>query len=288
MVAIVGGGKMGEAMLAGWLASQHGVLEDWGIENFCVIDPNAERRRALERSYQIEVRADVSELDRADIVVLAVKPQTMAEALDSLSEAPLFGGARTHGDGTPADEGAEAPLVISIAAGVTTATIERNVAFPLRVVRAMPNLPLSVGAGATGLCAGSQALRSDLEAARELFAALGEAAIVEEYLMDVVCALSGSGPAYVCAFIEAEIAAAEKLGLPRDAASGLALQTLFGTARLLEETGEAPEELRRAVSSPQGTTIAGLEALSAAGFDEAIEKGIAAAERRSKELSQCL
>ncbi len=287
-VAIVGGGKMGEAMLAGWLASQHGVLEYWGIENFTVVEPSRERRETLERSYQIEVKDDVSELAQADIVVLAVKPQQMPEVIGPLTSAPLFSGARAIGEDTPATEGAEEPLVISIAAGVSTAKIEERAPFSLRVVRAMPNLPLSVGEGATGLSAGKQAHRNDLEAARELFAALGEAVIVEERLMDAVCALSGSGPAYFCAFLEAEIAAAQKLGLGYEAAYGLALQTFFGTAKLLEQTGETPEALRRAVSSPQGTTLAGLEAFQRAGLADVVEKGLFAAEERSKELSQCL
>jgi pyrroline-5-carboxylate reductase len=171
-------------------------------------------------------------------------------------------------------------------AGISCATIEGAFAFPARVVRVMPNTPALVLAGASALCGGTHATAADLDLARSLFDPVGKTWIVEEKLMDAVTGLSGSGPAYVLTFIEALADAGVKNGLSREVALGLAVQTVLGTARLIQETGEHPAVLRDKVTSPGGTTIAGLHALEAGGFRATVANGVEAATRRSVELGR--
>jgi pyrroline-5-carboxylate reductase len=204
--------------------------------------------------------------------VLAVKPAVVAAALGAL-----------------ADTGADlaAPLWISIAAGIPLASLEAPLPTGARVVRAMPNTPALVRAGATAICGNAAATRDDLDAARALFESVGlcwEAP--SEQLLDAVTGLSGSGPAYVFAFLEAFAAAGEQAGRPADAAASLAAQTLFGAAKLALESDDSPTRLREKVSSPNGTTVAGLAALEAHGFAEAITAAVAAATQRSAELGR--
>ncbi len=271
-VVIIGGGKMGEAILSGWLAQNEGVLSALSPESFVVVDPGEERRAYLEDTYQVSCLADAREVSaEADVVVLAVKPQVMMDMLATIQDKPEFANA----------------LFVSIAAGLTTERLEEALPGGAHLVRVMPNTPLMVGKGASGVCGGSCADADEVALVRDLFGALGVARVVDEADMDAVCAVSGSGPAYVAAMVEALRDAGAQLGLDAQVAEDLALQTVFGTASLMLETGQSPETCRVAVCSPGGTTLAALDAMYAAGFNHVFEAGVSAAARRSKELSAC-
>ena len=236
-----------------------------------MVEPLEDRRAYLAETYGVTCVADPSYIEEASLVVLAVKPQVMFSLLEELYDLePLM-----------------SSLFVSIAAGLTTQRLEEALPPHTPLVRTMPNLPLLVGKGATAVCAGSDASADDVALVQGLFSCLGSAYVVSEEDMDAVCALSGSGPAYVAAFLEALEQAGREEGLSDSLARDLALQTVSGTARYLEQTGQAPKDLRRAVSSPGGTTLAALSAMEEAGYSHAIEDGVKAAVRRSKELAAC-
>jgi pyrroline-5-carboxylate reductase len=181
----------------------------------------------------------------------------------------------------------ERPLWVSIAAGVPIARLEAGLSRGARIIRAMPNTPALVGAGATATCGNARASAADLGLAHALFDSVGLSwASPNEALLDAVTGLSGSGPAYVFVFLEALGDAGVRMGLPRDAATELACQTVFGAAKLALETRRHPAELKDQVSSPGGTTIAGLERLEAGGLRSALYEAVAAATRRSRELGR--
>ena len=206
------------------------------------------------------------------MVILAVKPQVMGSVLDSIhktvSKCPAYAQA----------------LYISIAAGITTSQLRAQLPEGARVVRTMPNTPLMVGAGITAVVSDGGASCEDVALVQSLFACLGTAVLVKECEMDAVCAVSGSGPAYMAAMIEALRDGGVEQGLSPQLATSLALQTMLGTARLIHETGASPEETRISVCSPGGTTLAALEAMNARDFSGTIQAGVAAATKRSKEL----
>ena len=271
-IAVIGAGKMGEALIAGWLRSEIEPAASISAECIVAVEPTAARRDFLQQTYGIACVEDAALVTDADIVVLAVKPQVMPSVLAVVAENAAL------------NKGADAPLFISIAAGISTDSIARALLPETRVVRVMPNTPLMVGAGASGVCAGAAATDADVALVQGLFACMGTAVVVDEAAMDAVCAVSGSGPAYVDAFIEALAAAGAEEGLDADLAQKLAIQTVFGSAKLLLDTGMAPADARLAVCSPGGTTLAGLDAMGKAGFDQAITAGVKAAAARSKEL----
>jgi pyrroline-5-carboxylate reductase len=214
---------------------------------------------------------NVAAAREAGIVVLSVKPQAMNKLLDEI--------------GAVLDAG---KLVISIAAGVPIAAIERKVGHGVRIVRVMPNTPALVGAGATALSPGEHATPADLLQAKALFDAVGKAVVVDEPLLDAVTGLSGSGPAYIFLIIEALSDAGVKMGLARVQAQDLAAQTVFGSAKLLIETGEHPGRLKDQVTSPGGTAIAGLHTLEAGGLRTTLMNAVESATRRSHELGKKL
>jgi pyrroline-5-carboxylate reductase len=265
-IGFIGGGAMAEALIGG--------LRGAGVdrERILASEPEPGRRKHLEERHGIRTGSDNAEVARAaDLVVLAVKPSVVPAVLEGLrAEADLDSGR---------------PLWISIAAGVTLATLGSGLGPRARIVRAMPNTPALIGAGATALCGNPRTSAADRGAARALFDGVGitwEAP--REDLLDAVTGLSGSGPAYVFVFLEALGDAGVRMGLPRDAARLLALETVYGAARLARETGRDPADLRRQVTSPGGTTLAGLERLEAGGLRAAIHEAVAAATRRSREL----
>lgn len=274
-IAVIGGGKMGEAIMGGWIAGASGAAADLDASCFTVAEPGAERRAYLAERYGVACVDDARALERADLVLLAVKPQVMMGVLEGIAAEPAFAG------------GADGPLFVSIAAGLPTARLETALPEGARLVRVMPNTPLLVGAGATAVCAGAQASAEDVALVHDLFASLGQAHVVDEESMDAVCAVSGSGPAYVAALVEALRDAAAREGLDSALAESLALQTVYGTAALMKETGQDPATTRTAVCSPGGTTLAALDAMNEAGFGRVFDAGVAAAVRRSKELSAC-
>lgn len=256
-ILIVGGGRMGEALLGGLLAAGR------PARDLAVVEPVEARRRDLEARFPgVTVSAAARQ---GDGVVLAVKPGAVPAAARAAGEA----GCRR---------------VLSIAAGVTIAAVEGALPPGTPVVRAMPNTPALVGAGAAAVAAGTSATEADLAWAEGVLGAVGVVVRVPEALLDAVTGLSGSGPAYVFLVAEALIDAGVLVGLPRDVASQLAIQTLLGSARLLAEGSDGPEALRAAVTSPGGTTAAGLRVLEDRAVRAAFMEAVAAATARSKEL----
>ncbi|MFM7617228.1 MAG: pyrroline-5-carboxylate reductase [Actinomycetes bacterium] len=263
-IAILGGGRMGEALVAGLLDA------GYDADAIAIAEARAERRQELERAApgtRVGPSAAWAVAD-ADVVVVAVKPNDVAGVLDGAIDAL----------------GAHA-CIVSIAAGVTIADLEAHA--PGRpVVRAMPNTPALVGRGATAIAAGAQATEDDLATAERLLSHVGTVARVPEHLLDAVTGLSGSGPAYVFLVVEALTEAGVLNGLPRDLAVDLVAQTLVGSAELLLASDDGPEALRANVTSPGGTTAAGLAALERNGVRAAFLEAVTAATERSRELGR--
>lgn len=264
-LALVGAGKMGGAMLEGWLAT--------GLPGpeITVIDPGvSEGMRALCERSTVVLNPPVAAVPAPDILVLAIKPQMLGEAAPGL--APLVG------PGT---------LVISVLAGKTVANLRAALPGAEAVIRAMPNLPASIGRGATGAYASPEVTDLQRAAADGLLSAVGRVEWVDdEGLIDAVTGVSGSGPAYVFHMVECLARAGREAGLPEDLAMRLARQTVAGAGALLAESPLAAEELRRNVTSPGGTTAAALDVLMGeGGLAPLMEKAVAAAARRAGELS---
>jgi pyrroline-5-carboxylate reductase len=262
-IAFIGGGNMAEAIIRGL------VREDAGV-GICVAEINPKRRDLLTTEFpRVRVVSDAAEAAQwGEVIILSVKPQQAAAALDLIE--PVI----------TVDK-----LVISIMAGIPCSKIEANLVPGCRVIRTMPNTPALIGAGATAVSGGRKATAEDLDCARQIFAMTGMAVAVDEKLMDAVTGLSGSGPAYVFTFIEALSDAGVKNGLPRDVATKLAAQTVLGAARMVVETGEHPTILKEKVTSPGGTTIAGLHALEVGSFRGVIMNAVEEACLKSKELA---
>ncbi|AUQ73676.1 pyrroline-5-carboxylate reductase [Phaeobacter sp. LSS9] len=264
-IALLGCGKMGSAMLAGWL--------DRGVspEAVWVIDPNPSDWL---RQTGVHINAPLPEAgaDAPGIVLIAVKPQMMGEALPQLQQ---LGNGET--------------LFISVAAGTSIATYENLLGAKTPIVRAMPNTPAAVGRGITAIIGNACAAADDVTRAETLLQAIGQTVRLEaEAQMDAVTGVSGSGPAYVFHLIETLAAAGEAEGLPADLAMQLAKATVAGAGALAEAAEETPAELRVNVTSPNGTTQAALEVLMDAdnGFPPLLRRAVAAASHRSKELSR--
>jgi pyrroline-5-carboxylate reductase len=250
---------MGAALVAGLMSS------GWArAEEIVVVEPVAARRDELVALHPgLGVAAEAG--GAAEGAVVAVKPGDVEAACRALA-------------------GAGTRRVLSIAAGVTLASLESWLGDTAAVIRAMPNTPALVGAGAAAIAAGSAAGEADLAWAEEILSAVGKVERVPEKLLDAVTGLSGSGPAYVFLVAEALIEAGVAAGLPRTVSETLTVQTLLGSARLLAESGERAETLRAAVTSPGGTTAAGLAALEARAVRSAFMEAVSAATQRSKEL----
>lgn len=267
-IGFIGGGAMAEALAGGLVAASVAPA------NVRIADVAAERRSHLEAALGIATTDSNDEVARgSDLVVLALKPAIIVPALEGLAELPA----------------AErlAPLWISIAAGTPIAKIEAALPAGARVVRAMPNTPALVRAGATAICGNAAATDDDLADAAALFDSVGiHWRAPSEDLLDAVTGLSGSGPAYLFRFIEALTTAGERVGLPAEVAAQLAAQTVYGAAKLAHESEDSPTRLREKVSSPGGTTLAGLAQLETDGFEEAVAAAVRAATERSKELAK--
>jgi pyrroline-5-carboxylate reductase len=260
-LGFIGAGSMGGALLGGLLAA--GRVKP---EELVFYDPDPKRQQEMEK-LGIEAALDNAEVMHSPVVVLAVKPQVLKSVLTEIR-----------------DHTRPWQLVISIAAGVPLAILEE--ALPkCRIIRAMPNTPLMVQAGMTALAPGSRATPEDLDLALDLFRAVGRAEVVEETHLDVITALSGSGPAFVAVFLEALADGAVKMGLPRTLALEFAAQTILGTARLLLERNLHPSLLKDLVTSPGGTTIHGLHALEQGAFRAAVISAIESATWRSQDLA---
>lgn len=263
-MAFLGGGQMAEAMIGGLL--EGGVCPP---DFLWATDPVVARCDRLKSEYGIRVGLDNRPaVAWAEIVVLAVKPQSMSQVLEEVRA------------------GLRHALVISVAAGVTIRAISEKAEGVKRIVRAMPNTPALVREGMTALAFSEGTSEGDRNTARVIFEAIGRVVSVEERLMDAVTGLSGSGPAYVFQAIEALADGGVKMGLPRQTAELLAAQTVLGAAKLVLESGEHPAKLKDRVASPGGTTIAGLHQLEQGGFRATLMGAVEAATRRSQELGR--
>jgi pyrroline-5-carboxylate reductase len=265
-IAFIGAGNMAASLIGGLRAQ--GVAAD----RIRAADPGAEQRAKITAEHGIEVlESNVDTVQGADVVVLAIKPQAMKSVCQAL--APSL---------------KEGQLVVSIAAGITCASLATWLG-PRPIVRCMPNTPALVGEGASGLYANAEVSAAQREQAEQLLSAVGIALwLDEEKLIDAVTAVSGSGPAYFFLLMEAMTAAGENLGLPRATAEQLTLQTALGAARMAVASDVDAAELRRRVTSPNGTTEAAIKTFQAGGFEALVQQALTAADRRSAELAEQL
>ncbi|MEZ6089990.1 MAG: pyrroline-5-carboxylate reductase [Pirellulaceae bacterium] len=261
-ITLVGGGKMGRALVQGMIASGF-----TSASNISLSEPNPQAcdwwRRNLPEIRILDEKGPIA--DDAEVALIAVKPAIVATVLQRIKQ-----------------EGHQ-PLVVSIAAGITLQTMIDAVGYA-RVVRVMPNTPSLVGAGASAYCCGQEIDSSDAELVENMLTSVGIVQRVDEKWMDAITGLSGSGPAFVCMVIEALADGGVLAGLSRDVAMQFATQTVMGTAKLVQQTGTHPAELKDAVASPGGTTIAGIAAAEQAGLRSALISAVHAAAKRSREL----
>jgi pyrroline-5-carboxylate reductase len=260
-IAILGGGKIGEALLSGLLRGERTTAD------IVVSEKHPERGAYLADTYGVQVTDVAAAVKQAATLLVAVKPQDIDPLLAEIASAiePRH-------------------VVVSVAAGITTAHIERALPDGVAVVRCMPNTPALVDQAMTAVAAGAHAGDDHLAVAESLLAAVGRVVRVPESQLDAVTALSGSGPAYFFYLVEAMIDAGILLGLPRTLAAELIVQTAVGSATMLRDSGEHPVQLREAVTSPGGTTIAAIRELEVHGVRAALLAAIEAAAKRSKEL----
>lgn len=262
-LAVLGAGKIGGILLQAFL--RHKLISPGQVR---ATVRHAEKARALAKSLRISVTTDNrAAVEKADIILLCVKPQTVKDVLEEIR--PTV---------TPTQ------LIISVAASVPTAYLEERLVDGVPVVRAMPNTPCAIGAGMTGLASGKHSKPGHLEIAQTLFDAAGRTVVVDEKLMDAVTGLSASGPAFIYILLESLAEAGVKVGLPRDIATLLAAQTMYGAARVVLETGEHPARLKDAVTTPAGCTIDGILELEDGKVRVTLIKAVVKATQRAREL----
>lgn len=262
-LAVIGAGAIGTALAKGVIAA--GLFDPGDVT---MSDVNRDTLELRTRQLGVNTTTDNAQAVRdADVILLAVKPNITPMALSQICGA-LKGG----------------QLVVSIAAGVKLHVIESRLPEGTAVIRAMPNTPSMVGAGATAFCRGKYVTDEHVAMGSKLFDSVGLSLEVQEKMLDAVTGLSGSGPAYVYIMIEALSDAGVRVGLTRDVATALSAQTVMGAARMVLESGEHPGELKDRVTSPGGTAIAGIDALERCGFRSSVIEAVKAATRRSEEL----
>ncbi len=265
-LGIIGGGVMAEAIASRFLAAKI-----YPSSTVLVSEPQSQRRVFWQQQYGVQVTSDnQTVIKTASIILLAVKPQILDQVLAQLDLSSLI---------------SSQPLIISILAGTTIEKLE-SVFVECPVIRVMPNTPATVGAGMSAIASGEKVNSIHTKTTKKIFQAVGQVVEVPESMMDAVTGLSGSGPAYVALMIEALADGGVAVGLPRAIALQLAIQTVLGTATLLRESGLHPAELKDRVSSPGGTTIAGVAALEKAGFRAAAIEAVKASYNRSQELGK--
>lgn len=264
-IGFIGGGAMGEALLAGILKS--------GLtlpENLYVSDIESSRLDYLQEKLGVNTVVSNSILVKTvDIVVLAVKPHVIPDVLQEIASLHI-----------------EGKTFFPVAAGITTSFVESFFSKSVAVVRVMPNTPCLVGEGISAICPGKYAKQKDLEKAQMIFSSVGKVVVVKENLFDAVTGLSGSGPAYMYMIMEALADGGVLMGLPREVARVLSAQTMLGAARMVLETGEHPAKLKDMVATPGGTTIAGLFTLEEGELRATLMEAVEAATERSRELSR--
>jgi pyrroline-5-carboxylate reductase len=264
-VGVIGAGKIGSAIVRGMISA--GLVTR---DQVMASDVSDALRQSIAKELGIKVTSDNRAVcDFAEVIILAVKPQILDSVVEEIAK-----------------KLGKLKLLVSVAAGVSLARIEGHLAQGARVVRVMPNIPCVVGAGASGYAGGAHATAKDLENVGLILNSFGVALSVEEKYLDAVTGLSGSGPAYVFLFIESLADGGVQVGLSRDVALKLALQTVYGSARMALESTKHLAELKDEVTSPGGTTIAGLYALEQKGFRGAVMEAVASATRRSQELGK--
>ncbi|GIN05279.1 pyrroline-5-carboxylate reductase [Planomonospora venezuelensis] len=261
--AIIGAGVMGETLLSGLVRAGR------RVDQLMVGEKRAERARELEERYGVAVVSNREAAAKADTVALVVKPQDMGDVLQEIAPDLRAG-----------------QLLVSLAAGITTAFIESHVPDGVAVVRVMPNTPALVDEGMAAISPGSHCDESHLLEAESLMASTGKVLRIPEKQMDAVTAISGSGPAYIFFVVESMIEAGVHLGLPRATATELVVQTLVGSATMLRETGSHPVVLREQVTSPGGTTASALRELEIHKVRAAFLAAMEAARNRSRELAE--
>lgn len=261
--AILGAGVMGETLLSGLVRAGR------RVDHLLVGEKRSDRARELEERYGVSVVSNTEAARKADTVAVVVKPQDMADLLDEIAPHLRPG-----------------QLVVSLAAGITTATIEARVPDGVAVVRVMPNTPALVDEGMAAVSPGSHCDDDHLAEAESLMASVGKVVRIPERQMDAVTAISGSGPAYLFFVVESMIEAGVHLGLPRTTATDLVVQTLVGSAAMLRETGSHPVVLREQVTSPGGTTAAALRELEVHRVRAAFLAAMEAARDRSRQLAE--
>ena len=261
-LAILGAGVMGETVLSGLLRA------GWHADQIVATDRRLERQHELTARYGIQMLENTEAVAEAETVILVVKPQDMSDLLDEIAESIKPGA-----------------LVVSLAAGVDTAFIESRLPEGVAVVRVMPNTPAQVDEGMAAISPGSHSTQDHLDRVTEILSATGRVITVPERYQDAVTAISGTGPAYLFFVVEAMIEAGVHLGLPRDTATELVVQTMLGSAKLLRETGEHPTVLRERVTSPGGTTAAAVRELEDHKVRAAFLRAMEAARDRSRELA---
>jgi len=264
-LALIGAGKLGEGLLAGVLGSQLLPVE---CVEATVAELEGSRADYLIEKYGVKAHTNnIKAVSGAGLVLICLKPQQVKGVLHEIKK-------HVRDDA----------LIISAAASVTTAFIERELGRPARVVRAMPNTPCLIRQGMTALAAGQHATEEDLLLARGIFGSMGRCVVVNEAHMDAITGLSGSGPAYVYLIIESLAEAGVKMGLPRDLSTELSAQTLLGAAAMVLHTGEHPAKLKDIVTTPAGCTIDGLLELEAGGLRVTLIKAVVRAGQRARQL----
>jgi len=261
VIGFIGGGNMAEAMIKGIVQS--------GLKDIIVSEPRDDRRAYLEKTYGIKVSPDNREIVRnSHIIILAVKPQNMDDVTAGITD--LISNDK---------------IIISIAAGITLSYLSSRLNKTSKIIRVMPNTPALVQEGMSVLSMFECIADKEMVFIRDIFMSIGKVLVLPEKYMDAVTALSGSGPAFIALFVESMIEAGVAVGLSRENAAELAIQTLIGTAKLLE-TGMPPDKLREMVTSPGGTTAAGLGVFEQKGLKNIVTAVIEAARDRSKELGR--
>ncbi|MDZ7929920.1 MAG: pyrroline-5-carboxylate reductase [Rhodococcus sp. (in: high G+C Gram-positive bacteria)] len=263
-IAVIGGGRIGEALIAGLLESGH------AVRDLVVAEKSEARAKEIAKEFGVLTTTVGDASEGADVIVLAVKPADVEAALTEITKIEL--------------DGDREQLIVSLAAGVPTTKFEPKLPAGFPVVRVMPNTPMLVGEGVSVLAPGKYARAEHLELVRSILSAVGKVVVVKENQLDAVTAVSGSGPAYFFLVAEAMIDAGVGLGLSRDVASALVVQTMVGSGAMLDRSDESASELRYAVTSPGGTTAAAVRELERKGLRAAFFDALGAANARSTEM----
>jgi len=261
-IGFVGAGNMGQTILTGLINS--GISQN----NLVAITKTADSSKKIATDFKVHASNKIEDIKDCDVVFIGVKPQNISEVLPEIKKSLK-----------------DNALLISLAVGIKTENLEKSFENKVKVIRAMPNTPALVGKGVTGLAKGKNATDVDLEIAQKLFSSVGKVVVVDENLIDVVAAASGSGPAYYFYVTEAITQAAIELGLSKEIAEVLVNNTFIGSAYLFENSGETVSELRNKVTSPKGTTLAALENLDQNNFKEIWKQALQAAIKRAQEIS---